>query len=428
MKILLDYVFPISVITPTPAASSGFLKQACVVAKPKAGQEGNVGTIYECSSMTAVAARTDNTNAQQLFNSGMSKVYILLANDLDLEDALADGAGSDFYTLLISDDFDDEDIAQVVDTPAVAASKVIGDLTFTAVHAGVTGNDISVELLDDTTEGSEVAHAVDGAIVVHMQAGASTAAEIAAAVQESVSCSALVNVAVAGGEESTPQADAGEQNLADGAAAIFDSGTGVQVGTWDGVIGVQSQDADVCEAQAVVEGRVCFFSDETNGAKNMMFAFGTMLSNPSNWLNQQFITMPFDDGVDQLGDANSLFDDKVSFVLKDDEFGNRLALFACGAKAIVSPYILKNLRLDLQSNALTWISGNQPSYTKKEAALLETRLQEDVINAKYVALGWIEAGTVEITLVEDNFVANGAINVAEPKALWRVFSEMRQTL
>ena len=85
MKILLDYFFPITAITPTPSASTGFLKQVCLVCKPKTGQEGNVGTIYSCTSMALVAARTDNTNAQQLFNAGMSRVYILLADDLDLE-------------------------------------------------------------------------------------------------------------------------------------------------------------------------------------------------------------------------------------------------------------------------------------------------------------------------------------------------------
>lgn len=428
MKILLDYVFPISVITPTPSASTAFLKQACVVAKPKSGQEGNVGQIFECSSMTAVAVRTDNANAQQLFNAGMAKVYILLADDLDLEDALADGAGSDFYTLLISDDFDDDDIASVIETPAVAASKHIGNLTFTAKAAGTGGNSITVALLDDATAGSEIAHASGNAITIHMESGVSTANQILAAINESVSTTALVSAAVDSGQGSTAQTAAGSQNLAGGAAAITSAGTGVQVGTWEGIIGVSSADADVCEAQAVVEDRVCFFTSETNGAKNLMYAFGKLLSNASNWLNQQYITMPFDDGVDTLGDANSLFDDKVSFVLDDDEFGLRLALFAVGGKAIVAPYILKNLRVDMQSAALTWISGNQPQYTVKEAALLETRLQEDVINAQYINRNLITAGTVEISLVNDNFVANGEIDVAEPKALWRVFNEMRQTL
>ncbi len=161
----------------------------------------------------------------------------------------------------------------------------------------------------------------------------------------------------------------------------------------------------------------------------MFYAFGKLLSNLVNWNNQQYIEMPFDDGVDTLGDANNYFDERISFVLTDSEqYGNRLSLFAAGQRAIAAPYIQKNLMIDLQSRALQWISGNQPQYTLTQAALLETRLQEDVINSYIQVRKWISAGTVEITLVEDNFVATGAINVAEPKALWRVFNEMRQTL
>ncbi len=57
MKILLDYVFPISVVTPTAQASTGFLKRVCVVAKPKTGQEGNVGQVFSCSTFAQVALR-----------------------------------------------------------------------------------------------------------------------------------------------------------------------------------------------------------------------------------------------------------------------------------------------------------------------------------------------------------------------------------
>jgi hypothetical protein len=430
MKFLLDYVFPISVINPIPAASTAFLKQACVVAKPKSGQEGNVGNIYECINMSDVGLRTDNTEAQQLFDAGMARVFVLLADDLDLTDFLSEGKGSDFWTLLISSDFDDTDISTVIDTPAVAASKTFQSiLTFTAKTAGTGGNSITINMTDTATAGSEIAHASGNAITISMEDGVSTAAQIKAAVEESVSSSALVSVSITSGQETTAiNQSGGAQNLTGGAAAITSAGTGIQVGTWDGIIGYSSTDQDVCEDQAIITNRVCFFTSSTNKAKNMFYAFGSLLSNRSGWLNQQYITMPLNDGIETLGQAESLFDSKVSFVISDDEFGNRLALFAAGEKAVVEPYILKNLRVDLQSAGLSWISANQPSYTKKEAALLETRLQEDVINAKYIALNWIEAGIVQITLVESNFVANGSINVAEPKALWRVFNEMRQTL
>jgi hypothetical protein len=202
----------------------------------------------------------------------------------------------------------------------------------------------------------------------------------------------------------------------------------MELGTYTGVTGISESDVDFLEDQAAIQNRVAFFRDDANGSKSMFFAFGKLLSNASNWLNQQYIPMPVDDGIDELGEANSLFDKRISFVLKDDEFSIVLGFFVVGGLAITAPYIIKNLRVDLQSRALQWIAANQPDYTLKQASLLETRLQEDVVNADYIDTGLITAGTVEITLVEDNFVANGDINVSQPKALWRVFSEMRQTL
>lgn len=433
MKFLLDYVFPISVITPTPAASTAFLKQACVVAKPKSGQEGNVGTIYECSTMTQVAARTDNTNAQQLFNAGMSKVYVLLADDLYLEEFLADGAASDFYTLLISDDFDKDDMTE---------AQATGNVTITNYVNLVSGTD------DVVTVGGVAFTAQSGAATLGtatFQAATSnnaTATSLAAQINAHATASTIVTASASGAVVTlTAKASGADGNSvtltytdndsnvgATVSGATLSGGAGIYVGTFDGVIGVAEADLTFLEDQAAIEGRVAFFYDVANGAKNMFYAFGKLLSNASNWLNQQYITMPFDDGIDTLGEANSLFDSKISFALNDDEFGKRLALFAVGGKAIVAPYILKNLRVDLQSAALQWISGNQPQYTIKEATLLETRLQEDVINRQYIERSLITAGVVEISLVNSNFVATGNIQVAEPKALWRVVSQMTQNL
>ena len=200
------------------------------------------------------------------------------------------------------------------------------------------------------------------------------------------------------------------------------------VGTFTGVIGVSGTvtDAAFLEAQAAIKNRVAFHTTTANKAKNMFFAFGRLLSNASNWRNQQYIGMPFADDVDTLGEANNLFEDRVSFVLSDSQYGQRLGLFAAGGKAIVAPYIIRNLQIDMQSAGLTYVSGNQPAYTLKEASLMESQLQKVI--QSYIERNLITAGTVGITLVDDNFVATGSINVAEPKALWRVEAEMLQTL
>lgn len=309
MNILLDYLFPISTIEPTPEASTAFLKQVLIVVKPKSGATEDVVTL--CTTNAAVAAFTDNTEAAQLFNAGMSRVYVIAKDDLDLADDL-EGHESDFFTILISSDYSDAEI------------------------------------------------------------------------------------------------DA------------------MDLGAFSGVVGTSSTDDAKNTTRAIVSNHCAFHTTSGNKAKNMFYAFGKLLSNALNWRNQQYISMPFADDVDTLGEATALFDDKISFVIEDDEFGERLALFAAGGKAIVAPYIKKNLEIDLQSAALSYISGNQPAYTKKQAALLEDELQKVV--QEYIEGGDIEDATVEVTLENENFVASADMNISEPKALWRIFGEMRQTL
>lgn len=412
-KILLDYFMPITIVEPIPAASTAFLKQVCVVAKPATGSEGDVGETFVCTSMAQVAAHTDNEDAQHLFDAGMSKVSVLLANDLDLAEALALVDG-DFFTVLISSDFDDEDV------DVVQASLVKAELTFTAVRAGSSGDDISIELLNTADAGEEVVTVTADKVSVTMESGTSTAQQIKDAIEASEEASDLITVEISAGDEAAVQTAFAEDNL--------ENGAGLAVGSFDGVTGYASDDAEFAAEFAATESQCGFWKDEANGAATMFYAFGKLLSNLANWTNQQYITTPVNDNVETLGDANTLFDTKVSFALHDEEFGNRLALFAVGGKAIVSPYIKKNLSIDLQSRALTWISANQPQYTLTNAALLEQRLQEDVINQQYIQTQWIERGIVSITLVNDNFVGTAEINISEPSALWRIFGEMSSTL
>jgi hypothetical protein len=430
---LLDYVFPIDVIEPTPAASTAFLKNVCIVAKPKAGQEGNVGTPYLCTSMAQVAVRTDNVEAQQLFNAGMNRVYVLLSAELDFSSYLVDGS-EDFYTLLISGDYDDAD---------VTATKATGSITITSYANLVNAGNDTIEIAgtvftakSSPSTSTEFAAATSNtatrdALIAKINAHPTVSLKVIATTlsTDGITLTA-VNAGVAANAYTLVYTDNGSSTVgATVSGATLSGGDGLDLGGFDGVVGYSSTSESFAKAFALVSNQCGFFTDSTSKAKNMFYAFGSMLSNLVNWLNQQYIEMPFDNGVSLLGDANNMFDDRVSFVLTDpQQFGNRLSLFAAGQKAIIAPYILKNLQIDLQSRALQWISGNQPQYTLADAALLETRLQEDVLNLYINVRKWISAGTIAITLVEDNFVATGAINVAEPKALWRVFNEMRETL
>lgn len=433
MNILLDYVFSIAAIEPTPAANTAFLKKACVVAKPKSGQEGNVGSFFTCSSMSDVAARTDNTDAQQLFNAGMSSVIILLADDLDLA-SFIEGHESDFFTLLISSDFDDDDIepdqAQGVFTVSSYANLVSGTAdtvtiagqAFTAQAGAVTPGEAKFQAAtsNDATAASLAAqinaHEVIGALVEATAVGAVVTVK-------AIEPGSAGNDIAASYTDNDTNVGGAWTGLSGGKLA---GGDGYFDGVFSGVIGMASDDDEVNEERAATSNMVGFHTSGSNGVKNMFYAFGKLLSNLLSWKNQQYVEMPFADDVDTLGEALNLFDKKISFVMDDSQYGKRLGLFAQGGKAIVAPYITRNLELDLQSKALQYISGNQPGYTKVQAALLEDELQK-VIDS-YIAKAWIEAGVIEVKLEQDNFVASGYINISEPKAMWRIIGEMRQTL
>jgi hypothetical protein len=312
MKILLDYFFPITTIEPTPAASTAFLKQACVVVLPRASGGSPVEDIPQlCTSSAQIALQTDNADAPQLLAGGLSRVYTLAVDDLSELDTILADYGNQFFTLIISSDFND---------------------------AAVTAMDL---------------------------------------------------------------------------------------GGWGGVVGRASTDDAFLAVQAVIANRCAFHTTTGNKAKNMCYAFGKLLSNALSWNNQQYITVPFTDDVDSLGEANSLFDDKISFCISDDEYGQRLGLFCAGGKAIVAAYIKRNLEIDLQSSALTYISANQPAYSKVQAALVEDELQKVVDS--YVSRQWIESGKAEVLLEQTNFVASAYMEISEPNALWRIFGEITQT-
>lgn len=313
-KILLDYLFPITAITPAPAASTAFLKQVlCVAHRKDSGV--TYGTIVECTDAGDVEALVGATAAaeiEELFSAGMAKVYVLPSADLDLDTYLA-AATVSFFTILVTSDFSDSDV-----------------------------------------------------------------------------------------------------NSAD-------------FGDFEGVVGVASTDnATFLPAQAAIENRCAFFMDSTTKAKNMFYAFGKLLSNASQWKSQQYVSMPLSNGVTTLGAAQALFDDRISFVMDDSEYGHRLSFFGAGGHAIVEPYIKQNVAVDMQSKALTYLSANQPAYTKTQASLLEDELRHVIDD--YENDGVIEkGGTVEVELGDDAFVATADISIPEPSSLWIIQGTLTET-
>jgi hypothetical protein len=433
-KILLDAFFPITTIDPTPEASTAFLKQVCIVCLPKAGQEANVGEIFECTTNAQVAVRTDNTEAAQLFNAGMATVNVLLADDLYLDEFL-EGKESDFFTLLISSDFDKDDINATKATGVITISSyanlvsgtddaiTVGGTAFTAQAGAATLGEATFQA---ATSNDATAASLAAQINAHAVASTKVVATVLNAV---VTLTAVADYSP--GNDVTLTYTDNDTNvgavLSGLSGGALSGGDGLSVGDFSGVIGVSSTDDSFLATQAAISNRAAFHTTSGNKAKNMFYAFGKLLSNALNWLNQQYIEMPFADDIDTLGETNNLFDDRISHVISDDEFGERLGLFCAGGKAITAPYIKKNLEIDMQSAALTYVSGNQPPYTQKHAALLQDELQK-VING-YIDDQEIEAGVAAVTIDPDsNFTAEAEINISEPKALWRIVGQMQQTL
>lgn len=438
-KILLDYFFKIIANNPTPAASTAFLKQACVVVSPKGGYSGDLGTPVLCTTNAQIAAITDNTEAQQLLNAGMSRVYIMPVADLYLADFLAAApAANKFFTLLISSDFDAADIV------ATAAS---GNITITSYANLVSATDDVVTINGVAFTAQAGAATLGTATFQAATSNDATAASLAAQINAHADLDEVVASAVgavvtitavetgSGGNAITLAYTDNDANVgATRSAATLTGGDGLFLGAFDGVVGVSSDDLDFLEDQAVIENRCAFFGSSTNRAKNMMYAFGELLSNPSDWKNQQYITMPFDDEIDVLGEAENLRDLRISFVIADDEFSTKLSLFACGGKAIVAPYIIRNLKVDLQSKGLQYVSANQPAYSLTQAALMEDELQKVIDgdglengNPGYIGRGWLTAGVVTVTLQANDFVATAGVTVPTPRALWYINGTLTQS-
>lgn len=434
MKILLDYFFPITAIEPTQPASTAFLKQACLVVKPLDVDGDYVGEVQECFSMDDIADFTNNDEAAQLFAAGMSRVFILPMNHLDMGAThVLEGHESDFYTILISSDFSDAE---------ATSAKANATVTITSYANLVSGTDDAI-VVDGVTFTAQAGAATPGQAT--FQAATSnnaTAASLAAQINAHLTGGANVHATATGADVLIEAKDAGGggnsiglsytdndtnigATLADVDGGNLSGGSGLFLGAYRGVTGISSDDDDFLSDQATITNRCAFHSSEDSAAKNMLFAFGKLLSNLVAWKNQQYITMPIADDVDTLGKANSLFDSKISFVISDDEFGKRLALFCAGGEAIVAPYVKKNLEIDLQSAALSYISGNQPAKDHKNASLLEDDMQKVV--KQYIARQDIETGSVAVSIdtTDQNFVATSEITISEPDAFWRIFGEMR---
>lgn len=116
-----------------------------------------------------------------------------------------------------------------VDTPSaktfdsgVAATKVVQDLTYTAVTRGTAGNSITIAYTGGGTAGAEVVTVVGTAISIQIQSGVSTGTQVKTAYDLSAPANLLATVAVTG-TGSNAQTTAALAPFAGGVASEVDT-------------------------------------------------------------------------------------------------------------------------------------------------------------------------------------------------------------
>ena len=169
-----------------------------------------------------------------------------------------------------------------------------------------------------------------------------------------------------------------------------------------------------------------YFLDKGYNTEGSFFAFGSFLSG-TYWRDMQYLEAAkgSDDwtAAETLGEANTLFDDGVSFWIKDDEYGTRLGFFGCGSNAIAYPYIKEEINREIQSGGLKYLTVNQALKTSTERVRLEDYLNSIIKPYELAPYSYLDPDKDnEIKLFDSNerYVMNGQMftNVAEP--LWRV--------
>lgn len=396
---ILDYAFSVEVRTPIPQANTEFLRRVAVVAKPLSNYAG--AGIELITNKNQIANFTANTEIVELFNGGLQQCFLVLGEDLQDCESIIEANQDKFYSLAISSDFGN--------TPFLPTrgSIKLTDVEFYSKASGVDTNEIELEIIDDNAEGVTV---TDKKIQVHIDiSGQSrTVADLKAQIENDLDANNLISVVDIDGVKLAPTL----------ALTSFTHGHDDFSSSFAGVIYSQSNNSAELETNAVKSNHVAFYGSDTHKAKNMMFIIGKFLS-ANEWSNEQYVEAPYDDGVILESVASNFQEKGISFIYSDAQIGLRLGFFAVGKRAIIAPYVIKQLTIDLQSRALTWINLNRPQYTQVWASRLQSNLDDQVIK-KYIAKNLIPFGDVEILTDGSNFVGSGTINIGEPTALWRL--------
>lgn len=196
---------------------------------------------------------------------------------------------------------------------------------------------------------------------------------------------------------------------------------------WNGVKSTGTSESLNLSA-ATQPGLCLWWVGAPDSAYNPLLAFGKLLSGAA-WRNQQYIPTTDQDGlVDELGQAESYYDQRASFWIYDEDNGNRLALFAVGGQSITTPYISKELEMTIQYQMANALAVAQPFNTLVQRKNLE-RVGMKVIS-DYIAKGYLDPNMPQSLIITDSpeaFEVSGQLVTSPAVALWRARIDAFQT-
>lgn len=173
------------------------------------------------------------------------------------------------------------------------------------------------------------------------------------------------------------------------------------------------------EVARTKENFCCFATKNTANVNygNIYYAFGSLLAQ-NDLDNRQYESMPVDDGIFELGLAENLFEKRISFVTTDTDYGTRLSFFAIQNTPIISPYIDKLLRLDIQAGLVTATNLYKPNKTISAVKKVEDYIKANVIDT-YINPDVIPTITFKLSLSNDTWFARGIVQYPPLEAIWR---------
>jgi hypothetical protein len=128
--------------------------------------------------------------------------------------------------------------------------------------------------------------------------------------------------------------------------------------------------------------------------------------------------------VDNLGTANTLFLNRLSFWGRDDFEGTRLMALFADSNGITKHYIEKQIAVELQTNNLNLLSSDLKN-TIVDAKIVENS-NKNYINDNYLLTGLISAFIYTVSLSTKPNAFDSDLDLVVPAPIWKIDMTIKQ--